>query len=119
MDKITELTIRSSLRSMFAKGWVDICAIKECVKLAGVTPVGSTMDHLHALHCVHFKDMDRELAEAIPGMVGALFEGVTLTVNDLFKPQRQLAQTELDITPPAQHPGRRNVLQLLGIKAVG
>ncbi len=76
MDKLTQLTINASLRNMFDKGWVDICAIKECLKLAGITPMGRGFELLNALHCVHINKMERELAEAIPTLLEEAFNGV-------------------------------------------
>lgn len=116
MTDINQMVIRTSMRNMFIKGYLDICAIKECLKLANVTPHGQTMGQLQALHCVHFKDMDRELAEMMPQMVASLFDGMQLSVDDLFQKPKRTAQV-IDVTPaPDKQPERRGFLKLLGVK---
>jgi hypothetical protein len=115
MSDINQMVIRASMRNMFIKGYLDICAIKECLKLANITPHGQTMGQLQALHCVHFKDMDRELAEMMPEMVVNLFDGMHLSVDDLFaKPVPARRAEVIDITPPA--PEKRGFLQMIGVK---
>jgi hypothetical protein len=115
MTDINQMVIRSGLRDMFNKGYLSISTIKECLKLAKITPVGSTLDQLSVLHCVHFKDMDRELAEQIPAMVAGLFDGMQPSVDDLFAKPAPAKRTEvIDITPV---PEKRGLLRLLGVKS--
>lgn len=83
MNEITRLVVGTAMRSMFQKGWVDICTIRECLKLAGVLPVGDAYQMLTTLHCVHFKDMPAELASEVPRMLRDVFNG--LSVDDLVK----------------------------------
>lgn len=83
MTETTRLVIGTAMRSMFQKGWIDICAIRECLKLAGVVPVGESYALLSALHCVNFKDMPAELVERLPGLLTDVFDG--LRVDDLVK----------------------------------
>lgn len=113
MSNINQMVVRTALRNMFNKGYVDITTIKECLKLCGITPIGPALAQLSALHCVHFKDMDRPLAEAIPEMVAGLFEGMTLSVDDLFEKAAQMPERIIDITPPSKG---RTFLQLIGMK---
>lgn len=110
---INQMVIRTALRAMFNKGYVDITAIKECLKLANITSIGPVMGQLQALHCVHFKDMDRPLAEEIPSMVAGLFDGVELQVNDLFEKKDRLDDQIIDVTPA---PKGRSFLRLIGMK---
>lgn len=115
MTDINQMVIRTSLRDMFSKGYISISTIKDCLKLAKITPVGPTLDQLSVLHCVSFRDMDRELAEMIPQMVASLFDGMQISVDDLFaKPAPKAVPAEvIDITPV---PEKRGLLRLLGVK---
>lgn len=114
MSDINQMVIRTALRNMFNKGYVNVSTIDECLKLASITPLGETNGQLRALHCVHFKDMDRLLAEAVPSMVAELFEGITLSVDELFdKPQVNEART-VDINPA---PKGNAFLRLIGVKS--
>lgn len=75
MSPRTQLVVGTALRNMVEKGWVDICCIKECIKLAGVIPNGQALAELSALHCLHYKDMPPELVKEIPGMINDCFNG--------------------------------------------
>lgn len=93
MNEITRLVVGTAMRDMFQKGYVNICTVRECLKLAGILPVGSAYDLLNTLHCVHFKDMPAELTAQIPGLLTDVFNGIR--IDDLVKAcepsQKQLA----------------------------
>jgi hypothetical protein len=94
MDKTTQLVIKAALSNMFKKGWVDICSIKECLKLANITPSDpKTLLQLHALHCVHFTDMEPALAMQIPVMISKVFDGIIIDIDDVFAPHRRPAKS--------------------------
>ncbi|MBK8916393.1 MAG: hypothetical protein IPM64_17650 [Phycisphaerales bacterium] len=78
MDETTRLVIATAMRSMFSKGWVDICAIDKCLQLAKIIPIAPEYRQLHALHCIHFEAMPRELAERIPEMLTQVFDGLPI-----------------------------------------
>lgn len=62
---------------------MDICTIKECVKVLGVIPDARALELLHALHCVHFKDMPKELLEQLPDLIEKCLHGPRF--DDLLK----------------------------------
>lgn len=102
MDETTKLVIATSMRSMLAKGWLSISTIDECLKLAGIIPVGGAYRQLHALHCIHFDQMPRELAEKIPVLINQTFDG--LNIEDLMRAA----------TPALEHHGGKALQRLLG-----
>lgn len=83
MDEIMKMVIATAIRKMFQNGWLSISDIDQCLKLAGVIPMGRAYEILRTLHCVHFKDMPRELAEKIPALLTECFAG--LNIDDLMK----------------------------------
>ena len=112
MDNVNQMVIRTSLRNMFARGLVDICAIDKCLKLSGITPIGATYQQLHALHCIYFKDMDRDLAAMVPNMVAELFDGLQLSAGDIFDKDPTKGSRTVDITPA---PKGNAFLRLIGV----
>ena len=113
MNNINQMVIRTALRNMFNKGYINVSTIDECLKLSGITPLGETRSQLRALHCVEFKDMDRQLAEAVPGMVAELFEGITLSIDEIFDKPQATDTHSVDITPV---PKGNAFLRLIGMK---
>lgn len=78
IDQITTMTVQTALLAMFRKGWLDICTIDKCAKLMGIVKGGQAYELLSALHCVNFTDMPRDLAEAVPGMIGEVLQGFSI-----------------------------------------
>lgn len=113
MDNVNQMVIRTALRNMFTRGLVDICAIDKCLKLSSITPIGVTYSQLYALHCIYFKDMDRDLAAMVPNMVAELFEGLKLSADDIFERAPAKDDRTVDITPTSKG---KTFLQLIGVK---
>lgn len=78
LDELTRTVIGVALQKMFNGGYFDICTVDKCLKLAGVIAPKREYDLLHALHCVHFRDMPPELARRVPDMITACFNGLPI-----------------------------------------
>lgn len=83
LPEVTKMVIATSMRAMFKNGGVSICDIDQCLKLAGIIPMGQAYQLLRTLHCVKFEDMPRELAEKIPELLKEVFSG--LSVMEMMK----------------------------------
>lgn len=83
MNDIEKMVIATAMRKMFEKGWVDICAIDQCLRVAGVIPPKRARELLSTLHCVNFGDMPRELVDRLPGLLTECFNG--LKIDDLMR----------------------------------
>lgn len=112
MTDLEQKAIEAALRKMFAQGHFSICTIDTCLKLLGVPQGGKSYQLLHALHCVNYADMDRELAQAIPGLIADIFQGVVLDVAGLAPGGEIYAAREV-VVEPSKTP-RRGLLQLFG-----
>lgn len=104
--------IGATLRNMFQNSSFSICAVDNCLKIAGITPTAPEYKMLRALHCVPFADMPADLRDEVPTMVGACFIGVdaessaAISAAMTRKDNGTQAQT-VDATPPP-----RNLLEL-------
>jgi hypothetical protein len=78
MHDIKEIAVMTAMDAMFRKGYLDICTIREAVKMLRVIPNGEALDTLAILHCVHFKDMPLALLEELPKLLGQCMSGVPL-----------------------------------------
>ncbi|WP_454752197.1 hypothetical protein [Cupriavidus necator] len=112
MTDLEQKAIEAALRKMFAQGHFSICTIDTCLKLLGIPQGGKSYQLLHTLHCVSYADMDRDLAQAIPGLIADLFQGVTLDVAGLAR-GRETPATKAEFNDLSPAP-RRGILQLLG-----
>ncbi|WP_316150488.1 hypothetical protein [Cupriavidus sp. BIC8F] len=115
MTALEQHAIEAALRKMFAQGYFSICTIDSCLKLLGIPQGGKTYQLLHTLHCVHFADMDRDLAQAVPGMLAELFQGVSFDFPSLLVRQALVPDVpaKAEIVEPVGKP-RRGFLRLLG-----
>jgi len=55
--------VQAKLKHMSNQGWFCICTIREAAQLLEVNISSEQLSFLNLLHCVHFADMDKELAE--------------------------------------------------------
>lgn len=78
LDELSKLAIATAFRKMFSQSYFDICTVDQCLKLAGVIAPRKPYQILHTLHCVHYSDMPRELAEKIPELLRQCFDGLSI-----------------------------------------
>ncbi|EYS89550.1 hypothetical protein CF68_33295 [Cupriavidus sp. SK-4] len=112
MTDLEQKAIEAALRKMFAQGHFSICTIDTCLQLLGIAQGGKAYQLLRTLHCVNFADMDRDLAQAVPGLITEVFQGVSLDVAGLAR-GREAPAAEAEIVEPAPA-ARRGLLQLFG-----
>ena len=77
-DDTKLLVVGTALRKMFKQGHFSICTVDSCLEVLGIARGGETYRQLHALHCVDYADMPRELADRIPGMLQRVFGNVNV-----------------------------------------
>lgn len=81
-----QLAAQAALDKMARNGWLDITTLRGVVDALGVVPDADAMATLNLLHCVHFKDMPRELLDEIPGLIQRAVAGPNLR---LVLPRRE------------------------------
>ena len=63
-------------KSFIEYQYLDICPVRDLVKLSGMTIWGraaEAYDWLHKLHCVDFRDMHPEIATQVPHRINMVF----------------------------------------------
>jgi predicted ester cyclase len=110
-DELKQLSALTSLNHMMRGGHFSICTIDAVGELLGIEPRGSDAYRvLRPLHCIDWNSMPPQLRDAVPGLINECL-GVA--------PAFQFANMErgqiVDLTPDGK-PGRRSVMQLLGLK---
>lgn len=71
------LTVRTALKNMYEKGYVNICCINKCIELMGVVPPREEYEMLSTLHCVDFKSMDKTLRTKVLNSIMVVFSPET------------------------------------------
>jgi hypothetical protein len=69
MTYTEELVCRTALNNMLKGSHFSICTIDSILKIINVHPNRNAYDMLHALHCVHYKDMPVELRKILPNLI--------------------------------------------------
>jgi len=77
------MVARAAIDKMFRRGWIDICAIDEVIKLLGVIPDGECYGRLRALHCVHIREMERDLQYHIPAWINGALGGPRMSADSI------------------------------------
>ncbi len=58
IDEFQKRSVVESLKKMFRNSYFDICTVDACCKILNIHPPREIYNALHALHCVHWSDMD-------------------------------------------------------------
>lgn len=67
---IEESVLKIKIKSLFNERSFSICTVRELGTLLGVNPEQHpNFKYLHALHCVNYREMDKELVDKLPEMV--------------------------------------------------
>jgi hypothetical protein len=77
------LAIQTALEKMLHGNYFDICTVDNVLKITRTVPDGRVYNALRLLHCIHYRDMPRELLVEIPGMLAEVFRGPLLEVPHL------------------------------------
>lgn len=109
MDDVKALAALTALNEMFAGNHLNICTIDKVAKLLGVHPEREAYDTLHALHCVHWDRMPRDLRDRVPALIQqALGNGTAQFRFELASP----ANNAMQVLDQSRHT-RRPLLQRL------
>lgn len=81
MDEIQKMAIRAALAKMIRDGYLNICTIDNILKMTGGIPDRRDYDILHALHCVHFREMESELLRGLPVIVQRVINAPGIEFN--------------------------------------
>ncbi|HDS1834342.1 TPA: hypothetical protein QEM98_000427 [Stenotrophomonas maltophilia] len=109
MDDLKALAALTALNEMFAGSHLSICTIDKVATLLGVHPERDAYDTLHALHCVHWNKMPRELRDRVPELIQrALGNGTAAFQFELKQP----SNNALQLLDQSKHT-RRPLLQRL------
>ncbi len=63
MDEIDIRVAQTALKEMFKGDHFSICTIDTLLKLTGCIPNEQNYNRLSALHCIHWKDMDKDIRQ--------------------------------------------------------
>lgn len=69
MPETQQLVLRAATRKLFEQSYFDICTVDKLMKLVGTSARSAAYTQLHALHCVHYSDMPKDLQDRIPHLV--------------------------------------------------
>ena len=80
MSTIQETVAMTALNHMFKKGHFDICTIDAVAKVMHVHPKEPEYSMLRALHCIDYKEMPKDVYDALPISVKTC-----LSMNDIYE----------------------------------
>ena len=104
MEHLKELAAMTAVNEQLkARHW-SICVIDRAARLLNVSARGDAYDILHALHCIDYNKMPRELRDSIPDLIKQC-----LGINPVFQ-FSTMQQEVIDVNPA------RKLLRAIGLK---
>lgn len=67
--QLAHLSVLTALNKMMTGDFFSICAVDAAVAALGTIPDGAAYKILRPLHCVAWRDMPRELRDAVPKLI--------------------------------------------------
>lgn len=111
MEDLKKLAAMTALNNMLQQGHFSICAVDDAAKLLGMRNGRcDAYNTLHALHCIDYAKMPKELRDAIPGLIQQV-----LGVEPVYQ-FKTMAKRVLDVNPPADKGSSGGFLKLIGLK---
>lgn len=73
LERRNQMIVKAALNKLFTDSHFSICPINDVMELLAIGSRKSlAYKQLHALHCIHYKDMPKELVNEIPLMINEL-----------------------------------------------
>lgn len=83
-DQFNKAVFRAALKKFFApEGMFSITDFDLLCKMVGVIPSGADRERFRLLHCVNYRDMDRDLREGLAARVMEILSGGPDPLYDL------------------------------------
>lgn len=83
----------ASINDMMARGYFNICTLDAVAKMFDILPEKEAYKVLATLHCVHFKDMSRELYASTPALIQQALRGIKVFQFDLREEKELMVVT--------------------------
>jgi hypothetical protein len=82
LPETKKLIATQALDHLFQKDYFDICQMRSIMKIIGTSERNNqAFALLHALHCVHYKDMRPEVRDTIPHLVREALSKNTIAIH--------------------------------------
>jgi len=83
MNEIQKMACQAALEKMIRDGYVCICTIDKILKITGGIPDRKDYEVLHVLHCVHFREMPKDLLRGLPVILARVIgsEGLMFDIS--------------------------------------
>lgn len=75
MPETRRLVVTAALDKVLTQKYFDVCTIDTILKIMGTRKNCAAYDLLHALHCMHYDQMQPELRNSIPQLINECLRG--------------------------------------------
>lgn len=79
MNSVQQLAIKAAIDKMLKDGYISICTINKILATQNIVPNREDYDILDLLHCVSFKDMDKDLLRGLPVILNRVLSAESLS----------------------------------------
>lgn len=100
MNTLSIAIINDALAKMASQGYFSICTIRDILQVTKTVPDGDLMRQLELLHCVHYKDMSKEVLAALPEMISKALSGPVFMLKVVAYEQIAIAPTDVVAVMP-------------------
>jgi hypothetical protein len=92
--KTRRLVVATALNHLFEKSFFSICQLDSLLKIVDGTNKSEAYKLLHALHCIDYTSMPKELKDSLPQLVN---EALTAHTNPQPLPATEIAMKNIQL----------------------
>jgi len=111
MNHVEQLAAKAALQHMLNSSFFSICAVDRILAMTKGIPDKQDYNVLRCLHCIEFRDMDRELLKQLPALIERVLGAPSLFDLMVEPPPK------LDLTTKVEEPARKGLVERFLAKA--
>lgn len=80
IPEVKKMIVQTALNKLFNDEFFSICTLNKIIDLIEVSDKSEAYKQLSALHCVHYKDMSKDLRQIFPRLVNEALKIETVNI---------------------------------------
>ncbi len=80
MPQVKKLVVQTAINKLFTDKYFSVCTLDRVMEVMNISQNTDAYKQLHALHCVHYSDMTKEMRDVLPLLVNEALKLETINI---------------------------------------